>query len=115
MTVSRSRKTCGPPSVRWTSAASGTSLNPAMFWVMRMTPVLWSRGPGDERPAATISPSVVFAASIAASALATSALTTASGPVCGVTRASRPMSATASPSMRATAVRMFVPPRSKPR
>jgi hypothetical protein len=62
-----------------------------------------------------MSASVVFAAPIAACALATSATTTASGPVCGVARASRPTSATVSPSMRATAVRMFVPPRSKPR
>jgi len=101
--------------VRSTSAAIGTSLNPAMFWVTRMTPVVWSSGPGDDSPAATTSASVVFAAPIAPFALATSAPTTASGPVCGVARASRPTSVTASPSMRATAVRMFVPPRSKPR
>jgi len=56
-----------------------------------------------------------FAAPSAAPALATSAATTESGPACGVARASRPMSVAPAPSTRATAVRMLVPPRSKPR
>jgi len=115
--VSRSTKTSGPPRSAASRAAIGKfeSTNPAMFCVVRMIPLRWSSGPGAERPAAAMSLVATPAAPSAARLLARSAATTAVGPVCGVGRPSRPMSVIASPSMRTTAVRTFVPPRSMPR